>query len=134
MFKLNSRLINSNFYVSIIQNQSFSVNEQVRTFSAELWSLILINYISERKSFESFFDSLIHMNKSILENVNLLFFISICPNRLYNRILQSSRSFETRHGAILCIGYALGKLLDQKQPFDDSVKTNIKTLISSICK
>jgi hypothetical protein len=68
--------------VDWFKNQAFSVNEQVRVYSAELWSLILVNNILEREmtansqirdfsalNFDPFFDTLLQMNKSILNNV-----------------------------------------------------------------
>jgi proteasome component ECM29 len=84
-----------------LKNQSFSVNEQVRIYSAELWSLVTINNIIDQQNsnvknedyssviFDSLFATLDSINKTILAN-NL-------------------KSFETKHGALLCIGYSLGK-------------------------
>lgn len=68
-----------------LKNQSFSINEQVRHYSAELWSLVLINNILEKQigncdltkeidfrkiNFDDFFSNLININKSILSNVS----------------------------------------------------------------
>ena len=66
-----------------LKNQSFSINEQVRPFSAELWSLVLVNNILEKQStqqteqkidlkqlnFDTYFANLLNMNKTILNNV-----------------------------------------------------------------
>ena len=84
----------------IKKNQSFSVNEQLRFYSAELWSLVLINNILEQSqqqnqqlsdwssvNFESLFTNLISINRSILSNV--------------------SKSIEAKHGCISFINFHL---------------------------
>ncbi len=104
--------------------QSMSVNDQVRYYSAELWSLVLINNIinsQQRDSknyqnlnFESLFSNLINLKKSVLDN--------------------PSKSFESKHGAILNIGFALGKYLNltNSNISNDSYKESLKTLTLSI--
>lgn len=71
--------------VDWLKNQSFAVNEQLRFFSAELWSLVLVNNILDQHqqkneqmdlskvNFESLFSSL-NGFKSILNNVSLFLF------------------------------------------------------------
>ena len=102
-----------------LKNQSFSVNEQVRIYSSELWSLVLINNILDQNNsnlnnddysnvnFDNLFTTLDSINKTILAN-NL-------------------KSFETKHGSLLCIGFALGKFYNLVNS-----KLNNKSYIESI--
>ncbi|RNA28279.1 proteasome-associated ECM29 -like protein, partial [Brachionus plicatilis] len=109
------------------KNQSFSINEQVRIYSAELWSLILINntlasnstdshkqFDLNKINFTQFFATLNTLNKSILKN--------------------TSRSFESKHGCLLCLGYAIGKYytITRSNCLDQASKLIIKEIISSI--
>jgi len=65
--------------VEWLKNQCFALNEQVRFYSAELWSLVLINNIIEtqkekvsdyaRLDFDRLFSSLINLDNTILKNV-----------------------------------------------------------------
>lgn len=50
-----------------------SVNEQVRYYAAELWSLVLINSITaqQNKNYDSLFSNLTNLNKANLINVIL---------------------------------------------------------------
>lgn len=85
--------------VEWIKNQCFSMNDQVREFSAELWSLIIINNLTTQsavsdganKTFDKIFAELMTLNEKTL--------------------LNPLKSFEAKHGALLCIGYALGRYL-----------------------
>ncbi|CAF0720691.1 unnamed protein product [Brachionus calyciflorus] len=110
-----------------LKNQAFSINEQVRNYSAELWSLVLINNTLEKNhvdpkkqleinkiSFDDFFSNLIQMNKTILNN--------------------ASKSFEIKHGCLLCLGYAIGKYysITKSKITDEKCKINIKDIISNI--
>ena len=70
------------------QNQAFSVNEQLRIYSSELWSLVLINNIVSKSAmgsktveqllanrcadvnFDELFANLTVINKSNLQNVS----------------------------------------------------------------
>lgn len=65
--------------INFIKNQSFSINEQVRNYSSELWSLVATNNILERQTvqadvgFDDLISTLSIMNKTILNNVSLHF-------------------------------------------------------------
>ncbi len=74
-----------------LKSQAFSVNEQVRFYAAELWALVFVNSFAEKSdaNFEPLFSHLNGMNKNVL--------------------LNSMKSFEAKHGCVLCIGYAIGK-------------------------
>jgi len=100
-----------------------SVNDQVRYYSAELWSLVLINNIINSQqqqqndsknyqnlNYELLFTNLINLKKSVLDNPN--------------------KSFESKHGAILNIGFALGKYLNltKSNISNDSYRESLKTL------
>ncbi len=73
------------------------MNDQVRAFSAELWSLVFINNLFQQQqqqntlNFDKLFIELITIKDKVL--------------------LNPSKSFETKHGGIICIGYALGRYL-----------------------
>jgi hypothetical protein len=114
-----TQILNDN--LEWIKNQCFSVNEQVRFYSAELWSLVLVNNLinkhkkGDEVNFESLFSLLLTMNKSILSN--------------------ESKSFEHKHGCILCIGYTIAKYYSTKTIVDSKQTTNrtsIQILIASI--
>lgn len=89
-----------------LKTQSFNVNEQVRTFAAELWSLVLINnLISQQPDMNTAsFDKLFSEVGSIRERI----------------LLNPAKSYETKHGGVLCIGYALGRFLAIKKTVPDS--------------
>lgn len=111
-----------------MKNQSFSVNEQLRFYAAELWSLVLISNILEQSkqqiktndyanvNFESLFTNLISINRSILNNV--------------------SKSVEAKHGCILCIGFAIGKYfqLTKSKLTNEIFKVHLKEFVSNIGK
>ena len=105
------------------------MNEQLRFYAAELWSLVLVNNILEQSiqhtpqltdyskvDFENLFTQLIAFNKSILNNV--------------------SKSIEAKHGCILCIGYAIGKyfFLTKSKITNEAFKVHLKDFISNISK
>jgi proteasome component ECM29 len=82
-----------------LKSQAFSVNDQVRVYAAELWSLVFINNLIEKyetlheELSKEFFQTLLKMQKNILSNVDRSF----------------NERFETKHGCILLIGFAIGK-------------------------
>jgi len=105
------------------------VNEQLRFYAAELWSLVLVNNILEQNkqqaqqikmldyslvNFESLFTNLISLNRSILNNV--------------------SKSVEAKHGCILCIGFAIGKYfhLTNSKLTSETFKVHLRDFISNI--
>jgi len=67
----------------------------VRTFSAELWSLVLVNNLLQQQQQEINFSKLFNELTAIKDRV----------------LLNPAKSFEAKHGGILCIGYALGRYL-----------------------
>ncbi len=73
--------------VEWVKSQCFGTNDQVREFSAELWSLIVVS----DENFDKVFAELVSLNEKVL--------------------LNSLKSFEAKHGALLCMGYALGRYL-----------------------
>ena len=112
-----------------LRAQAFSMNEQVRVFSAELWSLALINNLikqqaslmetadSTNTSFDKLFASLLSINEKVLNN--------------------SSKSFEAKHGGLLCIGFAVGKYFTATTGADSMdrpvlYETQLRTLILSV--
>ncbi len=111
-----------------LKNQAFSVNEQVRFYAAELWALVFVNSFAEKAdlkksppsvatiNFESFFSHLNAMNKNVL--------------------LNSMKSFEAKHGCVLCVGYAIGKYynLTKAVSASDESSLQIKNLITTLGK
>jgi hypothetical protein len=81
--------------VEWVKSQCFGTNDQVREFSAELWSLIVVSdtvgQTGASGSFDKVFAELVSLNEKVL--------------------LNSLKSFEAKHGALLCMGYALGRYL-----------------------
>ena len=102
------------------------MNEQLRFYAAELWSLVLISNILEKQKqqmqmtdcanvdFESLFTNLISINRSILNNV--------------------SKSVEAKHGCILCIGFAIGKYfqLTKSKLTSETFKVHLKDFVLNI--
>lgn len=74
-----------------LKNQTSNLNDQVRAFAAELWSLVLVNNLTTGTSYDKLFTELSTLNEKVL--------------------LNSGKSYEAKHGAILCIGYGLGRYL-----------------------
>lgn len=106
--------------VEWIKTQCFSMNDQVREFAAELWSLIIMNNLSTTQStttLDKIFAELMSLNEKTL--------------------LNPLKSFEAKHGALLCIGFALGRYLaltrtsgGHRQEYDDKLKKLNSSVIS----
>lgn len=99
---------------------------------------MLINSIinDKLKNFDYLFSILINLKKTNLDNVirkNLLINDSISIVFFIYSFLKPNKSFEQKHGTLLCIGYAIGKYYSQINEFKSKYINELKDLIECVC-